>query len=60
MRIRPTRTVDTQESCPSCGEPIRHREVGFAATPAEPLTWLVASRFCAVGCRMDERKPGED
>lgn len=59
MRIRPTRTVETSDVCPSCGEAIRHREIGYASKAEEPLMWLVASRFCSVGCVLDEHKPSD-
>lgn len=60
MRIRPTRTVETAEECPDCGETIRHREVGFAVADTDTLQWLVASRFCSTGCIRDEHRPDQD
>lgn len=51
------RTVSTNEECRDCGASILHHEMGYAVTESESFTWLVASRFCSVGCALDERRP---
>jgi len=59
MRSWPTRKVETNEECPNCGATIHHREIGYALTKTEPVTWLVSGRFCSVGCVLDEQGPAE-